>query len=637
MVQHKVTRQYAWLNQLFIYGSFVFLSGLATFGLTFSQVNLSMTNAVSFLRVQGRSFWFTWLVTFLLFAALYALTNRYYVAVGIGVAFFMIYIVANYLKVKYRNEPILPSDIGMLTNIRDLVGMVPGRVLLFGGGGLVVLAGCVFLAERFLKFPSHDHNPLWVRIPIFLMLVLVLLPFNNSNHKNTLSNQLVGKLHLYKNASSISGAAQYNGPLLQFLSNVDLYVMDKPQGYSKQAVQAIVKKYQSDASAINETRSVNVKKDQTVIYILSESFANPNRLPFVKLNKNPAPQIDKIEATNPSGRMMSSGYGGGTANMEYMALTSFGISNFASALSTPYTQLVTQRSSSFSINQLFDQSIAIHPYDGSLYSRTKVFQKFKFQKFENMNNDKSLNITKIAGQPYAADSSSYSDALQAVNANKSGKSQFVQLTTMQNHMPYIAKYPQGGEIASSKSLSGSTLSQVDNYADGVTYTDAVTAKFLASLDKINKPITVLFYGDHLPGIYPTNLMNKYGVLLHQSDYFIYSNKAAQAQAAPVTNTKLTAPNYFSAMMWERMDAQVTPYLAMMTEIQQNLPAMSAPTNVNQDVNTVNLGNQWTDEDDQIVNESTMSPEQKQLIKDYRMIQYDQTAGQDFAKQLAFYK
>ena len=38
--------------------------------------------------------------------------------------------------------------------------------------------------------------------------------------------------------------------------------------------------------------------------------------------------------------MISSGLGGGTANMEYMTLTGLPVSNFSPTIATPYTQVV---------------------------------------------------------------------------------------------------------------------------------------------------------------------------------------------------------------------------------------------------------------------------------------------------------
>nr|WP_231141098.1 sulfatase-like hydrolase/transferase [Streptococcus equi] len=65
-----------------------------------------------------------------------------------------------------------------------------------------------------------------------------------------------------------------------------------------------------------------------MIYILSESFADPARISGVQLAKDPIPEIHHIMEITTSGLMTSDGYGGGTANMEFQSL--FGLPNITS-------------------------------------------------------------------------------------------------------------------------------------------------------------------------------------------------------------------------------------------------------------------------------------------------------------------
>ena len=47
------------------------------------------------------------------------------------------------------------------------------------------------------------------------------------------------------------------------------------------------------------------------------------------------------------------------------------------------------------------------------------------------------------------------------------------------------------------------MTAIDTYANGASITDTETKNFLDELNKLDKPVTVVFYGDHLPGIYET--------------------------------------------------------------------------------------------------------------------------------------
>lgn len=103
-----------------------------------------------------------------------------------------------------------------------------------------------------------------------------------------------------------------------------------------------------------------------------------------------------------------------------------------------------------------------------------------------------------------SDAAAYQNVIDAINERGSGSPQFIQLVTMQNHTPYNDYYADNEFKAADVSpLSPDERYQIDTYAKGVSYTDQATAAFLRELDRIDTPITVIFYGDHLPSIYPT--------------------------------------------------------------------------------------------------------------------------------------
>ena len=51
--------------------------------------------------------------------------------------------------------------------------------------------------------------------------------------------------------------------------------------------------------------------------------------------------------------MLSPGYGGGTANIEYQALTGLNLANFNDSLIVPYQQLVPNQNNPYSFNQIW--------------------------------------------------------------------------------------------------------------------------------------------------------------------------------------------------------------------------------------------------------------------------------------------
>ena len=369
---------------------------------------------------------------------------------------------------------------------------------------------------------------------------------------------------------------------------------------------------------------------QNIIFNLSESFANPQRVPGVVLRNNPIPYITKMRNKNTGGLKISSGYGGGTANMEYMALTGFNMSNFSATLPTPYTQLVTRLKQHPSIVCDFNYAVAIHPYNGIFYNRVGVYKKFGFNKFLYLGSKYPIrHQKKIDRNPYISDQTSYENVLDQLKGKQTGK--FINLVTMQNHFPYDQHYYN--ELSQYKALKVSTETNIDSVNDfstGIHYTDKAVKKFIGSINKIQKPVTVVFYGDHLPGIYQNN-MAKDGIQLHETDYFIYSNKYARQHDAKNydTNTKFVSPNDFIAMVAKQTNSRVNWYQALLTDVYEKLPAMGEGLQSGTNVNSYNGGSQFINQNGKLIKEKDLSKKQKQLLHDYRFVQYDVTAGKHY--------
>ena len=152
---------------------------------------------------------------------------------------------------------------------------------------------------------------------------------------------------------------------------------------------------------------------------------------------------------------------------------------------------------------------------------------------------------------------------------------------------------------------------------------------LDQLDKLKQPTTVVWYGDHLPGIYHGLPMGKYGTQLHETDYFIYSNAAARKtnQNRLTWQHRLVGPNNFAAMALAQMDVKVSPYYALLTKVAEDIPATSLPTNGTAKNNSAHQGG--TDFVNARGKHVKLTPQQKKLFHDYQLVQYDLTAGHHY--------
>lgn len=554
---------------------------------------------------------------------LFGLTNRYWVSLLTPTFFTIIFAIANRLKIEYRSEPIVIADTSELKQLPELISMISPLMIVIFIILIVVLITLIILLEKHSKKVKH---PWYTRLSKTLTAGLFLLSFGFINHTYSPTTIALTTMHTTMANINPTRFAQWYGPVLQYLTGLDVQTMAVPTNYSKKTIQKIVKRYQAEANTINKTRT-NSLKDTTVIFNLSESFSDPSHLSDLIINSEPAPYIQQLKKETTSGEMMSFGYGGGTANMEYMTLTGTSIGAFDTTLTTPYTQLVPKLSEAPNISDDFSYSSAIHPYTGGFYNRIAVYSKFGFDKFAYLGSKyKIIDQKKLKNSPYLSDDTAYANAIKQVNSRKGG--QFINLITIQNHLPFSNWY-QNNSYKVTEKKAGFVTNKItaETYAEGVHYTDKAVKVFREKIDKINKPIIWVFYGDHLPGLYSgfSSPLEQY-----ETDYFVYANKYARAHGSKLklTNTSYVGPNDFISLAYSQANAKVNAYSALMTEVQAKLPAQWMKSENSRENSTT--GTTFVNENGTRVNYDTLTKKQKKLYHDYQLVMYDINAGQQYS-------
>lgn len=589
----------------------------------------------------------------LLYLMLLMLFNRFWTASIVILAVGIIVAAIEHFKVEIRYEAILPADLGFLgSNTGNMLTFIPAGAhvtILVALGAFAVLLALILVLRHFDgrkgRMIRTDNLSLNLTSRLILLLLPILVFALYCIHVSTtdsLANKFSRALGDTPSMWDSVYDAQRNGPLVAFTRQLNPKIMDKPSNYSEETMKKVAARYQKEAETINASRTNNLT-DSTVVYVLSESFSDPSRVPGLKTNKDSMPNIRKIKAGTTSGLMLSSGYGGGTANLEYMGLSGLSMANFESSLSSPYQQLVPSQHWTPTINQLWGapvNSLGYHPYESSMYSRATNYKKFGFSHFYTLTGPDVIKYQdKIDESPYVSDKSSYDSALEGIKSGKTNK--FIQIITMQNHMPYHEWYENNDYTAESTTgtpLGDDEQQSIETYQKGVEITDQATQEFLNELDALDKPVTVVFYGDHLPGIYSSASEDDNNSLaLHLTDYFIWSNKASSSQGNKASDAAYSSPNFFVAQAADHMNAKVSPYLAFLTEMHSKIAAMEPPVvNKIQGWDRIPEGqNIYLDQNGNPMSADDFDKETKQLLADYKLIQYDITAGKNYLKDTDF--
>ena len=589
-----------------------------------------------------------------IYMVLLMLINRFWIATPVLLAVAIVIAVIEHFKIGIRYEAILPSDLGFLgSNTGNLMSFVPAGWQWVVLGAVAVFAAVVALCVWLNRIDARHGRMIRATNPgmaAVTRLLLILCPAlflgvytmhvgTVGSWANVFSSALGDIPSMWDSVYD----AQRNGPVVAFVRQLNPKVMDEPEGYSEETMREVAARYADAADAMNETRSEYLD-ESTVIFVLNESFSDPSRVPGIELNQEATPEVDAIREQTTGGLMLSSGYGGGTANLEYMSLTGMSMANFNSSLTSPYQQLVPSQRWTTSVNQMWgdaENSLGFHPYEPSMYSRATNYRKFGFSHFYTLEGDDVIaHRDTIDKSPYVSDAATYRSVLDEVGSTDAN--QFISVITMQNHMPYNDWYSDNEFTVTNtdgaEPLGEDETREIETYAKGVSLSDKATAEFLDELDAIDKPITVVFYGDHLPGIYSTAGEDQNNSLaLHLTDYFIWSNKASSSQGTKNENSDYTSPNYFIAQAAEHMNAKVSPFLAFLAQMHEHVSAMEPPVVNNiQGWDRIPEGQPiYLDADGNPMVESEMDAATRQLLEDYKLIQYDVTAGDGYLKDLGF--
>ena len=530
-----------------------------------------------------------------LFIFLYIIFNRYLFTTILILFGGVLFIVANAIKFSMRAEPILPSDLVWVFQPSVLFSFVDASVLMTVSISLVIFTFIYIIGRRYI-YPGRIIRATILRFVLLgLMLLLSINVYSifkrKDNGKIIDDVPIITLLNNFQDTKWLGNSinARYRSLSYVWLNQITTDPIIEPKGYSKEKIKEIEKKYDQVALEINKNRNELID-NQTIVYVLSESFADPSRIEGVSLSRNPIPKIQEIKAKVTSGLMQSDGYGGGTANMEFQTLTGLPFYNINPTVSVLYSEVAPKMKKLISVSDSFNNKEVIHFESPINYSRNVIYNRLKFNKFISIDDKKNYDLGYQ--EVHISDESTYKAVLKEMDAKKN---QFFSVITIQNHSPFIAGEPSDF-TATGRGFSDDENTKLTNYSRLLTFTDTATQSFLESLSKIDKKITVVFYGDHLPGLYPESAFKNNPESQYQTDYFIWSNFDA-----PKLNYPLVNSSDFSAMVFEQTNSKVSPYYALLTEVLKKAS----------------------------VDKKALEGEAQEIAEDLKMVEYDLISGKDY--------
>ena len=532
--------------------------------------------------------------------------------ISMGILFSLATVVMyiNTEKMASRNTPFLPEDLAMSGEAGGLASMINLERFLNMLFTIAVIIIITIIINKISKKIWHFKFSKKQKIAIFIPQIALILICAHFLNLHTLEiRNLSGKgtfikvENLETSIDFTDQAYNYrtNGFILATISNLQTKTQKQPEDYSKEAVQKIVQKYQKIAEENNKNRKKISDEKVNVVYVMSESFIDPKlgKHLYDYGNKEPIPYTQEIKKSQSSGWAASSEYGGGTANVEFEALT--GLSNFF-INSIPYTSIVPANKDTPSIVKNFNENgyktIAMHPYNRNMYRREVVYPNLGFQEYKSADNFK--NNSKIDNSKYISDESAFNEVLAELK--NSQKPEFIHLVTMQNHMPYEenAYSEHNFNVNAKNGANPENAKNVQAYLEGISRSDKAMKNFLSEIEKLNEKTVVVFWGDHWPGIYGEMFekeLNKNDI--RRTPLFVYSNFKKEKQdlgTSSLIYNQILALNTFNS--------KLSPFQYLLSDLREKYPALTK--------------------------QFVKTDEKSDVLKDFEMIEYDILSGNKYS-------
>jgi phosphoglycerol transferase MdoB-like AlkP superfamily enzyme len=518
---------------------------------------------------------------------------------------------ANNVKVMERNEFITFSEMQTITSPKELLSFVNVSV---GSAVLLVLATILILAAlQFLirKMARKVNFMISRRIRILLFIVslsLLVAIFVKPNYYN---EHVLKYEETHVHNWNPLKRARKDGFLPSLVHTVKPTYMDKPGEYKKERLSKIAEKYSKAAQKINEKRDKSLNESQTLIY-LSESLMDPDVLPDLLLNETPIPFISQTAKDHIGGTMYSQYIGGGTANIEWSILTSFSLETFREPLVvTPYSDFYAGSKNHHTILDYYSKNkVAIHPYSAHLYKRKTIYDAIGFDDFLYLNNG-IKHTDKLGKQKRVSDAALNKDIIETANKKDVG---LLHILSMQNHSPYHEGIPDldykpeiNLDIYPKDKEKG-----LFNYLQGIHASDQAIDALVDTLDRSDKEVNMLFFGDHFPSVF-RGLENQFkGDLLHETPWFIFMNKGRSENGAQLDNL---SPAFFMPVLLREGNYYVSPFQGLM----DNLLTAGVKR----------IGKDYVVTDEGILDDHELPDDLLEMIHDYRMVEYDALFGHNW--------
>jgi len=399
-----------------------------------------------------------------------------------------------------------------------------------------------------------------------------------------------------------------------FLFYVNSTVVQTPDKYSQVSIQQLL---------VDDV--ANEQSTPDIIFIMMESYFDPNRLFGLEFSKPINENYTSISKKAVYGNILSFKYGGGTADIEFNVLNQINTTQYTEALS--YMNVYGGNRLPSYIHDLKAKgyrTYAMHAYTSQLYNRVNAYENMGFDgsKF----NDSYINTERYGN--FISDISHAEEMIYKYEEyiNTGVEPVMIYGVSMQNHI-----YMSQDNIYDRVYLTSTGYS--DSFRDGMgivgsymRQTDLALKRLYDYFETVDREVVIIVYGDHqnygvenmtdfsvnslaeIPEYYCKTEKEKY-IASHTTPFIMWSNK----QDLGGQYWTLISPHYLWAIASQYFNLPSGAYEKYLYEQMKAMPVQNEYAGI------------WCDKSGAIYNEKP------QLLCDgIYMLNYDRLFGKKYS-------
>ncbi|ATI61915.1 MULTISPECIES: LTA synthase family protein [Bacillus] len=584
------------------------------------QVNMSFIEAMNRIYFYNMQFILSFVVIYAIYILVYNLIGKVFLSMVLTSCTLVILCIVNYLKLIFRGDPLYPSDFTQITHMQSVIPMVMDY---FSWSYIFVIilsiVACIVAGIYMRRYIQNVKIHLGIRALLVVGSIFVLYAYGN--FANTFMNKVFQKSGVDFVLWNQNENYASNGFVLGFISNLDTTVMEKPKNYSKENMLQIANNIKKQYSG--NIGSQKKKEKPNIIFVMSESFWDPTKVTNLSFSEDPVPNLHHYIENFPGGQTISPTFGGNTANVEFEALTSYSMSLLKPG-SIPYQQVITNKKEIPSIPTALKKegyyTSAIHSFGRTFFKRDDVYKVLGFDKF---NAEDTMENVDIDGD-YISDLAMSKEIIAELEKQK--QPTFIHAVTMQNHFPFTEGRFGENLIEISGLENEDSKGELETYTEGLRRSDEALQYLIEQLDNFDRPTLLVFFGDHLPSLgtnksfykengYITNEKTPNERLaMAQTPLLMYANFDM-----PNDNLGLVSLIHFSNLIFDYAGLNKSLFYQFLSEFYKEIPVLRDELKV--------------DKNGEVINDLTKK--QKEMLEQYKMLQYDLLVGNQYSKDILF--